>query len=157
MYRTSFLKQLLLGLFVALFFASCDKDFNEIGTNIIGDDHFGFDKYTDASIKASNQKIGPIASNNLDINALGIYNNPAFGKTTASFVTQLEMDSPNPTFTTIDNAPVIDSVIMNVPYFNTLKETASDGTKTYELDSIFGEDLSKRSLDRSMLTLTLFI
>ncbi len=146
MYRNSFFKQILLGLMVILFFASCDKDFNEIGTNIVGDDHFGFDKYTEASIKAYNQKLGPIASSNLDINALGIYNNPAFGKTVASFVTQLEMDVENPTFTTIDNAPVIDSVILNVPYFSTLKSTASSGVKTYELDSIFGEDLSKIKL-----------
>ena len=145
MYRNSFFKQILLGVFVALFLASCDKDFNEIGTNIIGDDHFGFDLYTEASIKAYNQKLGPIASNNMDINALGIYNNPAFGKTVASFVTQLEMDAPNPTFTTIDNAPVIDSVIMNVPYFSTLKSTI-EGVKTYELDSIFGGDSGKIKL-----------
>ncbi len=95
MYRNSFLKQVLLGLIVVLF-ASCDKDFNEIGTDIISDDHFGFEKYTDASIVAFNQKLGPIASNNLEINSLGIYNNPAFGKTTASFVTQLELVTSNP-------------------------------------------------------------
>lgn len=145
MYRNSLFKQILLGLFVAFFFASCDKDFNEIGTNIIGDDHFGFDSYTDASIKAHNQKLGPIASSNLDINPLGIYNNPAFGKTVASFVTQLEMDAPNPTFTTIDNPPVIDSVILNIPYFSTLKSTIS-GVKTYELDSIFGGNAAKIKL-----------
>lgn len=145
MYRNSFFKQILLGLFITIFLASCDKDFNEIGTNIIGDDHFGFDKYTEASIKAYNQKLGPIASNNLDINALGIYNNPAFGKTVANFVTQLEMDEPNPTFTTIDNAPVIDSVVMNIPYFSTLKSTV-DGVKTYELDSIFGGEQAKIKL-----------
>ena len=100
-------------------------------------DYFGFEKYTDASIKAYNQKLGPIASSNLDINSLGIYNNPAFGKTAASFVTQLEMDAENPTFTTINNVPVIDSVILNVPYFSTLKSTVGK-VKTYELDSIFG-------------------
>lgn len=146
MNRNSFLKQILLGLITTVFFVSCDKDYNEIGTNIVGDDHFGFDKYTEASIKAYNQKFGPIASSNLDINALGIYNNAAFGKTVASFVTQLELDAENPTFTTIDNAPVIDSVIMNVPYFSTLKSTSSTGTKIYELDSVFGVDFSKIKL-----------
>ncbi len=141
MYRNSFLKQVLLGLIVVLF-ASCDKDFNEIGTDIISDDHFGFEKYTDASIVAFNQKLGPIASNNLEINSLGIYNNPAFGKTTASFVTQLELVTSNPIFSNIETPAVIDSVIVNIPYFSTLLETDSDGNKTYELDSIYGQDLS---------------
>jgi hypothetical protein len=141
MYRNSFLKQVLLGLIVVLF-ASCDKDFNEIGTDIISDDHFGFEKYTDASIVAFNQKLGPIASNNLEINSLGIYNNPAFGKTTASFVTQLELGTSNPIFSNIETPAVIDSVIVNIPYFSTLLDTDSDGNKTYELDSIYGQDLS---------------
>ena len=141
MYRNSFLKQVLLGLIVVLF-ASCDKDFNEIGTDIISDDHFGFEKYTDASIVAFNQKLGPIASKNLEINSLGIYNNPAFGKTTASFVTQLELVTSNPIFSNIETPAVIDSVIVNIPYFSTLLETDSDGNKTYELDSIYGQDLS---------------
>jgi hypothetical protein len=145
MYRNSFLKQILLGLFVVLF-ASCDKDFNEIGTNIIGDDHFNFDRDTTFFIKASNQKLGPVASNNLDINALGIYNNPAFGKTTASFVTQIEMVSANPTFTTINNPPVIDSVILNIPYLSTFLLTDDAGNKTYELDSLFGGTTSKLKL-----------
>jgi hypothetical protein len=145
MYRNSFLKQILLGLFVVLF-ASCDKDFNEIGTNIVGDDHFDFERDTTFFIKASNQKLGPVASNNLDINPLGIYNNPAFGKATASFVTQIEMLSPNPIFTTINNPPVIDSVIMNIPYFSTYLDTDEDGNKLYELDSIFGGNVAKLKL-----------
>ena len=147
MYRNSFLKQLLLGLIVTIFFASCDKDFNEIGTNIIGDDHFGFEHYTETSIKAYNQKLGPIASHNLEINALGIYNNPAFGKTTASFVTQLEMDTPNPTFTNINTPAVIDSVIMSVPYFSTVgTQLDADGNKVYTLSSVYGDALSKIKL-----------
>ena len=146
MYRESFLRQLIVGLFITIVFVSCDKDFNEIGTNIIGDDHYGFDKYSDASIKAYNQKLGPIASNNLEINPLGIYYNPAFGITTASFVTQLEMTSPNPTFTTIDNAPVIDSVIMSIPYNSTLGEPDVAGNKVYTLNSVYGEAIAKIKL-----------
>lgn len=145
MYKNPLFKQILLGLFVVLF-ASCDKDFNEIGTNIIGEDHFNFDRDTTFSIKAFNQKLGPVASNNLDINALGIYTNPAFGKTTASFVTQLEMLSTNPIFTTINNPPVIDSVILSIPYFSKLASTDSNGIKSYTLDSIYGEDFSKIKL-----------
>jgi hypothetical protein len=38
-------------------------------------------------------KIGPIESNNLPVNALGIFDNPAFGTTTANFATQLVLIS----------------------------------------------------------------
>lgn len=144
MYRNSFLKQILLGLIIVLF-ASCDKDFNEIGSNIVDDDHFLFDKDDSFTVVAHNQKLGPVASNNLAINPLGIYNNPSFGTTTASFVTQLEMKSPNPIFTNIDNPPVIDSVILSVPYFNRFEKN-DDGDKIYELDSVYGQNLSKFKL-----------
>jgi hypothetical protein len=51
-------------------------------------------------------KIGPIESNNLPVNALGIFDNPAFGTTTANFATQLVLESANPT---IGKNPVIES------------------------------------------------
>ena len=150
MYKKSFLRPILLGL-IAVLFASCDKDYNELGTNIVGDDHFGFEGYTGATVKSYNQKLGPVASNNLPINALGFYTNPAFGTTQANFVTQLELSATNPTFNNTDatlyvDLPTIDSVIVDVPYFKTLKETASDGNKTYRLDSIYGVDESKFKL-----------
>ena len=147
MCKKTFLQPILLGL-IAILFASCDKDYNELGTNIVGDDHFGFQKYTDATIKAYNQKLGEIASNNLPINALGTYTNPAFGTTQANFVTQLELAAINPTFnnttpgdysTDIGHGPTaIDSVVMEIPYFKTLKTANTDGTNTYRLDSIYG-------------------
>jgi hypothetical protein len=57
----------------------CDKDYNSIGDGLIGDNHFDFVKYT-SSVVAYNQKIGPIESN-LPVNALGIFDNPAFATT----------------------------------------------------------------------------
>ena len=142
MYKNSFLRPILIVGLITVIFASCDKDFNELGTDIVGDDHYGFEKYTDATVKAYNQRLGPIASNNLPINPLGFYSNPAFGTTQANFVTQLEL-STNPVFNNTDtelyeDLPVIDSVIMDIPYFKTLKTTNTDETKDYELDSIYG-------------------
>jgi hypothetical protein len=146
MYRNLILKSFFLVSCVT-FLCSCDKDFDEVGANIIGDDHFGFDKYEAASIKSYNQPLGPIGSNNQEVNPLGIYTNPAFGTTTASFVTQLEMSSVNinPTFTTINNPPVIDSVILYIPYFSRLKDDTNN-INTYSLDSIFGVKESKFKL-----------
>lgn len=146
MYKKSLLQPILFGLVTLVFAVSCDKDFNEFGTNIVGDDHFGFERYTDATVKAYNQKIGEIASNNLPINALGFYSNPAFGTTQANFVTQVELSSSDPTFNNTDTTlyvdlPVIDSVVMNIPYFSHVPSDATivDNVKPYVLDSIFGE------------------
>lgn len=145
MHHNSFFKHLLLGLTV-VFLVSCDKDFNEIGADVIGDDHFDFVKYTGATVIANNINIGAVESRNLDINPLGIYTNPAFGKTTANFVTQLELATANPTFTTIDNPPTVESVVLTIPYFSKLKSTATDGTKTYELDSLYGASTGRIKL-----------
>lgn len=151
MFKKTYVPKILFGLFVLTLFAACDKDFNELGTDIVGDDHFGFERYTGATVKAYNQKLGPIASNNLPINALGFYTNPAFGTTQANFVTQVELDDEDPTFNNTDptnyqQLPVIDSVILNVPYFSTLKETDSNNHRTYDLDSIYGPSESKFQL-----------
>ena len=147
MYKKSFLRPILIVGLITIIFASCDKDFNELGTDIVGDDHFGFDVDSTLTVKGYNQKLGPIASNNLPINALGFYSNPAFGTTTANFVTQVELSTLNPVFNNTNtelyvDLPVIDSVIMDIPYFKTLTKTVVESEirkNTYRLDSIYGE------------------
>ena len=158
MYKKSFLQPILFGLFTILLVASCDKDFNELGTNIVGDDHFGFERYTDASVKAYNQKLSEIASNNLPINPLGFYTNSVFGTMQANFVTQVELASLNPTFnntddTLYDTDPTeLDSVVMEIPYFKKFVETTTVNTvnvSTFTLDSIYGaKPYDQTSADR---------
>ena len=133
----------LIPLVVSItFFVSCDKDYNTIGDTLIGENHFELDKYS-SNVLAYNQKTGPVQSNNLPINPLGIYDNPAFGKTSANFATQLTLASVNPT---IGLNPEIESVYLDVPYFATLLETDVDGNHKYELDSIYGEPTAKIKL-----------
>jgi len=151
MHIKSFLRPILVGIVVVLFAAACDKDYDELGTDIVGNDHFGFERYTGATVKTYNEKLGPIASNNLAINPLGFYENPAFGNTQANFVTQVELASVSPVFNNTDTElyqmlPAIDSVVLDIPYFSTLKTTNTDGTKVYELDSIYGTEASKFKL-----------
>ncbi len=143
MRNNSFLKQILLLVSIVLF-VSCDKEYNVIGDGLIGQNHFML-KDSTFSVVAYNQKIGPLQSNNLPVNALGIYNNPAFGKTTASFVTQVSLASVNPI---IGNNPKISNVILSVPYFFDPLKTVlnSDGSSTYVLDSIYGVTKAKIKL-----------
>lgn len=141
----SFFKTVLFFLTVILF-ASCDKDFNEIGSDIIGEEHF-FGTYTsEVNVVAYNNRFGAVQSNNLPINALGIYTNPFFGTTKASVVTQVELKSQDPT---IKPNPEVTKVEMSIPYFSTPDELDSDGNRTYILDSIYGNGKIKLSVHES--------
>lgn len=126
-------------LFAAIAFSlvSCDKDFNTIGSNIVDEDYFNFDK-AEYEVVAYDSITGPVQTNNLEINSLGIYNNPgtSFGVSKSSFVTQVSLPSAN---VVIGQNPEIDSVWVYVPYFSTdMQTTDDDGLKVYELDSIHG-------------------
>jgi hypothetical protein len=151
MHNNSFFKTLLLLVSIS-FFVSCDKEYSEIGDALIGENNFDLSK-ENYNVVAYNQKITPIQSDNLPINALGIYDNPAFGKTTANFVTQVTLASVNPTINLALN-PVIDSVYIDVPYFVDATQTKPISNTTtvaiagnaYELDSIYGAKNAKMKL-----------
>ncbi|MHC0439401.1 DUF4270 domain-containing protein [Flavobacterium sp. 3-210] len=142
MYNTSFIKKILVAATV-VFLYSCDRDFNAIGDDLIGDNHFDLtpEKY---DVLAYNQEITPIQSNGLATNALGIYDNPVLGTTTGNYVTQVSLSEYAPT---IGEAPVIESVTLSVPYFSHVTSTdATTGARTFELDSIFGPANGKLDL-----------
>lgn len=141
MYNTSFIKKILLAATVVLLY-SCDKDFNAIGENLIGDDHFGLEseKY---DVVAFNQEVTSVQSNILATTALGIYNNPVFGETTANYVTQVALATYAPT---IGETPVIESAVLSVPYFSHITANNTDGSHTYALDSIYGPPDGKLKL-----------
>lgn len=144
MHNNSFFKTLLLLVSIS-FFVSCDKEYSEIGDALIGENNFDLSK-ENYNVVAYNQKITPIQSDDLPINALGIYDNPAFGKTTANFATQVTLASVNPTINLALN-PVIEDVYLDVPYFSTLLSTdATSGDRLYELDSIYGASNAKIKL-----------
>ena len=137
MLNSSILKKFALASLGIFFLISCDKDFNEIGSDIVGEDHFGFERDSLSTLTAFTKKTGAVETSNLAINPLGILDNGKFGKTTANFVTQVSLGTENPTFTNVTLAR-INSVVLKVPYFSTFKETNSDGANVYELDSIYG-------------------
>jgi hypothetical protein len=144
MLRKSFFKTIPFLLFIVLF-NSCDKEYNVIGADLIGDSSFDLAK-SESAVVAYNQKIDPIQSDDHSINALGTYNNPSFGTTTANFVTQLNLTAVNPT---IDATAKIKSVVLTIPYFydkTNVKTDATTGEKTYVLDSIYGDVNTKMKL-----------
>jgi hypothetical protein len=128
------MKKIILKIVVLvtmLTFTSCDKDFNTIGSDIIGGDNYDFNKYDGATIIAYSKATGAVQTNNLPINALGTYNNPVFGTTTANFVTQVSLATTAPNIGTDVKIKANDSVYLYIPYFRNEKNTTL-------LDSIFG-------------------
>jgi hypothetical protein len=122
-------------LFVATFtLFSCDKEFNTLNSDLLEDNHFTF---TDESVKVKTitQKTKAVQTNNLPINALGVYENPVFGTTKAHFVTQVALATENPTIGYNVDIETNDSVYLYIPYFSRADD--SDATK-YVLDSIHG-------------------
>ncbi len=137
MINNSLFKKVFLGLTV-IFMASCDKDFNEIGGDLLGDNNFELNKQS-FSVSGYNQKTGAVQSNNLDVNPLGIYNSTLFGETTANYNTQLSLSQ---FVTSVSTNPFVESVVLTVPYYIDATQTKNntDGSRTYVLDSIYGPD-----------------
>lgn len=143
MRNSSFFKIILIAISV-VFLSSCDKDFNSIGDDLVGDDHFGLEGvYHD--VLSYNQKLGPVQSNNLPVNALGVYEDAVFGTTEAGFATQVVLASENPVIDLSLN-PKIDNVLLSVPYFSHIESTDASGNSTYVLDSIYGPETGKIKL-----------
>lgn len=136
MNRISLWQKMLLSLTAVLLF-SCDKDFNTIGSDLVGEENYNIDKYVGQTLAAYNKATGGVQANNLPVNLLGVMNSTAFGETKAHFVSEVQLASVAPT---IGDNPVIDSVWVYVPYFATQTGTDNNGVRQYELDSIYGKD-----------------
>jgi len=144
MHTNSYFKQILF-LISIIFFASCDKDYNEIGADIINQNNFEFTIDSLSTVDATWKKIGAIASNNLDINSLGVLDNSVFGQTTANYATQVQLASINPSID-VNLGQNVESVTLYIPYFSTKTATDSNGISTYTLESIYGNKTSKIKL-----------
>ncbi|GGZ84570.1 DUF4270 domain-containing protein [Algibacter mikhailovii] len=124
-------------------FIACDKDFNVIDSDVLGKENFNFATRDSLwPITAYNRKTEAIQVNNLASHLLGIFNDPAYGQTKASIITQITPNSFDPEFGV---NPIIDSVIISIPYFSTVNGADDDGFPTYRLDSLYGankEDLT---------------
>ncbi|TYC13497.1 DUF4270 domain-containing protein [Bizionia gelidisalsuginis] len=136
-----------LGLILVIS-VSCDRDFTNIESGLEGIQNFdGLSKkfplitYTKTATPFSttpDDLIG-VQTNGLSSGFLGVYSDPnlaEFGKTTASMVAQIVPNQFNPDFGT---NPVIESVVLNIPYFSTVLETGADGNSTYQLNSVVGD------------------
>lgn len=131
----------LPGIFLLMIisFIACDKDFSVIDSDVLGRENSNFTAVHDTlPVIAYNKKLEALQINGLASNLLGVYVDPAYGKTTASIVTQVSPTTLSPDFG--DNTS-IDSVILKIPYYNRVTGIDDDGNTTYTIqDSLYGED-----------------
>jgi len=131
-------KRLKNASFLALLFLllmSCEEDFVNIDSTLQGAQNFNATK-KQFPLKSYSKSFGEVQTNNLPANLLGYFNEPTYGKTTASIVTQVTPLTFNPDF---GNNPTIKSIKLNIPYFSTvIGETSDSGATPHQLDSIFG-------------------
>ncbi len=125
---------------VAVVFAvvSCDTNIDSVGSEIIGDVNFERDLYG-AIPQAHSKKFKRVQTNGLPGNSLGVYNDPFYGQSVYSVLSQVVPENFSPDLGT---NPVLDSVVLNLPYFSEVKTTTDAETNetinTYELDSVYG-------------------
>lgn len=133
-----------VALVLVFSFASCADDFDTVGVNIVGENDFDTEPYI-ANIAAYSKKITSVQTNALPQYLLGAYSDPVYGLSEASILTQLSLSATNPDFGT---DPVLDSVVLVLPYFSTVEEEGEGGT-VYKLDSVYGESPIKLSVYKS--------
>ncbi len=149
-------KVIASGVIIFTFF-SCDDDFNTVGSEIIGDVNFIDSKYISTPI-AYSKKFERVQTSALPVNMLGVYNDPTYNaQSTYGILSQVLPNRFNPDFG--DNA-VLDSLVLNMPYFSTVtdqqqvdivigEETITETATTYELDSIYGNSPIRLSIYKS--------
>ncbi|REH56121.1 uncharacterized protein DUF4270 [Tenacibaculum gallaicum] len=119
---------------------SCEKDFSDVGTNVVNNDKFETGEIL-LDVEITPKNIESVQADNINATIsdywLGVYNNPNAEKIEASIISQLGYISNlnnKDTDTTVFN---LDKVILKIPYQATSTGT-TDGVTNFKLDSILG-------------------
>lgn len=127
-------------IIVATFLVSCDNDLNSLGNDIIGVDPNTTILQQEFDVTTFSSKVNPVQTDNFNSYLLGTYNDPVYGQSDYSIVSQLVPSFLNPNFDQDDDPatfPVLKTVAIEIPYFSTATGI-SDEVTTYRLDSIYG-------------------
>lgn len=142
--KSKFLILLLITLF------SCTKEYNTIGTDMLKSDTFKTNVEL-IPINVVQRAIPPFKSNALPAYQLGSINDNLFGKSEASFITQVNLSEFSPNFglwsqqkendgddsniTVIEENETITDVYLDIPFFNNTFDSDGDGViDLYDVD-----------------------
>jgi len=124
-------------------FTSCEKDFSEVGTNVVTNDKFETGEIL-LDVEITPLDIQKVQADNINATIsdywLGVYNNPNAKKIEASIISQIGYVSGLKTQENVTDGDTIfnlDKVILKLPYQATAK--TSNNVTSYKLDSILGD------------------
>lgn len=140
----------LSAVFFLSFVISCEEDFTDIRTNIVGNNDFTTNDTTFA-VSMSSRDIGSVRADALELQGvlgqylLGVYNNQDYEKIEASIITQLDIpinlgfdDFPYPPDSTdYYSVFTIDTAYIKLPYQASFQGNSGAGP-LFNLDSIIG-------------------
>ena len=143
--KSKFLILLLITLF------SCTKEYNTIGTDILKSDTFKTNVEL-VPINVVQKAIPPFKSNALPAYQLGSINDNLFGKSEASFITQVNLSEISPIFglwsqqrendgddsnvAVIEENETVTNVYLDIPFFNNTFDSDGDGViDIYDVDN----------------------
>ncbi|MEN8815972.1 MAG: DUF4270 domain-containing protein [Nonlabens sp.] len=131
---------------------SCENDLSPIGADLLGEDPAGVIKEAVFDVKTYSVPVNPVQTSNFSSFPFGTYDDPIYGESTYEFVSQINLNSPNPDIG--NNTELID-VRLEIPYYSTITGVDEDGTN-YLLDSIYGNEPLKLEMYRSNYFLSSF-
>jgi len=114
---------------------ACEEEFTTIDSDIINEDTAtNFNTTSEKfEVLSYTEALGPVQTNGLGTNMLGVFKDNAYGQTTASILTQVSSSLIAPTF---GNNVVLDSVVLSIPYSSVNTGLDDDGIPTFQLQSI---------------------
>jgi hypothetical protein len=130
----------LASIIVLSFLFSCENEYSEVGTGFINSIEVQ-PAYESENVIAYSEKHNSIRTNGFSNYLLGSYADPVYGLSDVKILTQVNLSTTNPNF---GEDPVLDSVVMTLPFFSTQLQEDE-----YALDSIYGEGSFKINVFRS--------
>ena len=107
------MRRILAAAVLALALASCEKSTGEIGLDFVDGSQFAFGTKSEVAMRTHTEAFDSLVTLRPAALLVGSYQDPIFGRPTASFATQLVLSSVAPDF---GANPTVDSVFMILPY-----------------------------------------
>ena len=137
--------------FIILLLSSCNKEYNSIGVNLINNNSLN-SGLEEVPVFVKMKKIPPYVVNNIESYQLGVYDDNIFGKSEATYLAQLTLETVEPVFgifkqsqeisgdenniAVIDEEETLKEVFLDIPFFTNVDDDDFDGViNLYDVDS----------------------
>ncbi len=149
------LKYITLSLIVFTSIVSCEKDFENVGGELVDNGVFSTNKQ-EFELVSYSKNIEASRVDNIDFLGtgaklgitFGVYKTPAFGTLNASIVAQVLLPTNGVDWGT---SPNLDAVYVEIPYSATRATNNNDGEAQFTLDNVYGNTAANFQVEISRL------